>query len=173
MLHHDPESDQEKFPLEVLLNRRGSPAFCCYIVSAVSVYHNPKVSLFKIWWTPERSPPFVLPPFRTWRQGIELLAWMASVMCAAASALMSSAASVQFLNVLMPKARVVPGRYRPASYNQQLAQVIQSHADGYVLLGILPELWHDQTGGVFLTRAAAGGEQYTPGISGCVKLSCT
>ena len=29
---------------------------------------------------------------------------MASVMCAAASALMSSAASVQFLNVLMPKA---------------------------------------------------------------------
>ena len=42
MLHHDPESDQDKFPLEVLLNRRGSPAFCCYIVSAVSVYQPTK-----------------------------------------------------------------------------------------------------------------------------------
>ena len=56
---------------------------------------------------------------------------------------------------------------------EQLAQVIQSHADGHMLLGIFPELWHDQADGVFLTRAAAGGEQYTSGISGCVKLSCT
>ena len=31
---------------------------------------------------------------------------------------------------------------------EQLAQVIQSHADGYVLLGILPKLRHDQAGGV-------------------------
>ena len=49
---------------------------------------------------------------------------------------------------------------------EQLAQIIQSHADGHMLLGILPELRHDQAGGVFLTRAAAGGEQYTSGISG-------
>ena len=56
---------------------------------------------------------------------------------------------------------------------EQLAQVIKSHADGYVLLGILPELRHDQASGVFLARTAAGGEQYTSGISGCVKLSCT
>ena len=55
---------------------------------------------------------------------------------------------------------------------EQLAQVIKGHADSHMLLGILPKLRHNQASGVFLTRAAAGGEQYTPGISGCVKLSC-
>ena len=53
---------------------------------------------------------------------------------------------------------------------EQLAQVIKGHADGHMLFGILSKLRHDQAGGVFLTRAAAGGEQYTPGISGSVKL---
>ena len=54
------------------------------------------------------------------------------------------------------------------SQKEQLAQVIQSHADGYVLLGILPELRHNQAGGVFLARTAAGSKQYTSGISGCI-----
>jgi hypothetical protein len=55
----------------------------------------------------------------------------------------------------------------PSEVNEKLVPGV----DGYVLLGILPKLWHDQTGGVFLARAAAGSKQYTPGISGCVKLS--
>ena len=59
-----------------------------------------------------------------------------------------------------------PGGIVNSGQKEQLAQVIQSHTDGHMVLGILPKLRHDQAGGVFLTRAAAGGEQYTSGISG-------